>query len=187
MWLELGRLPIRGVTCVTCVLAICFAVLRDVTVLTASQGSRVGKRDSADSVCQLPGRNICSLCRATAMNVAQICLTRDSVGSFGHLGTEAAPSSRYRPGRPPRPARTVFGGQRAVEDRPAVVDLTEPVAVRDADVAVVRDVGALTVDRAQAPDLDAENFDSREEIVEAVIALCDCSEKITRQIAVSST
>jgi hypothetical protein len=86
-----------------------------------------------------------------------------------------------------RPARTVFGGQRAVEDRPAVVDLTEPVAVRDADVAVVRDVGALTVDRAQAPDLDAENFDSREEIVEAVIALCDCSEKITRQIAVSST
>jgi hypothetical protein len=85
-----------------------------------------------------------------------------------------------------RPARTVFGGQRAVEDRPAVVDLTQPLAVRDADVGV-RDVGALTVDRAQAPDLDAENFESREETVEAVIALCDCSEKITRQVAVSST
>ena len=43
------------------------------------------------------------------------------------------------------------------------------------------------VDRAQALDLDAENFESREEIVETVIALCDCSEKITRQVAVSST
>ena len=53
------------------------------------------------------------------------------------------------------PARTVFGGQRAVEDRPAVVDLTQPVAVRDADAAVVRDVSALTVDRVQALDLDA--------------------------------
>jgi hypothetical protein len=60
-----------------------------------------------------------------------------------------------------RPARTVFGGQRAVEDRPTVVDLTQPLEVRDADVGVVRDVGALTVDRAQAPDLDAENFESR--------------------------
>jgi hypothetical protein len=84
-----------------------------------------------------------------------------------------------------RPAHRIR--QRAVEDRRAVVDLTQPVAVRDADVAVVRDVGALTVDRAQALDLDAENFESREEIVEAVIALCDCSEKITRQVAVSST
>ena len=37
-----------------------------------------------------------------------------------------------------RPARTVFGRQRAVEDRRAVVDLTPPVAVRDA--CVVRDL-----------------------------------------------
>ena len=80
-----------------------------------------------------------------------------------------------RPTHLPRPHRI----RRAVEDRPAVVDLTQPVAVRDADVAVVRDVGALTVDPCAALDLDAENFESREEIVEAVIALCDCSEKIT--------
>ena len=33
--------------------------------------------------------------------------------------------------------------------------------------------------RVQALDLDAENFESHEEIVEAVIALRDCSEKIT--------
>ena len=109
------------------------------------------------------------------------------MGSFGHLGIEAG--HRRDIGQADRicSARTVFGGQRAVEDRPAVVDLTQPVAVRDADVAVVRDVSALTVDRVQALDLDAENFESREEIVEAVIALCDCSEKITRQVAVSST
>jgi hypothetical protein len=80
---------------------------------------------------------------------------RDSVGSFGHLGIEAG--HRRDIGQADRicPARTVFGGQRAVEDRPAVVDLTQPVAVRDADVAVVRDVSALTVDRVQALDLDA--------------------------------
>ena len=92
------------------------------------------------------------------------------MGRFGHLGTEAAHRRDIGQADRIRPARTVFGGQRAVEDRPAVVDLTQPVAVRDADVAVVRDVSALTVDRVQALDLDAENFESREEIVETVIA-----------------
>ena len=51
-------------------------------------------------------------------------------------------------------ADVVLGVQRAVQDGPAVVDLAHAVPVRDADVAVVDDVGPFVADGGQRLDLD---------------------------------
>ena len=73
-----------------------------------------------------------------------------------------------------RPSRrgvhgAVLDVERFTNHRPAVVHLAEPVLVVDADVAVVHDVGAVTVDGADALDLDARRVERDQEHGEALV------------------
>ena len=87
---------------------------------------------------------------------------RDHVAHVGHADAQVIELADLI-------ADAVLGVQRAVQDRPAVVDLAEPVPVGDADIGVVGEVGPLVADGGQRLDLDAWGVHGDQEHGQALV------------------
>ena len=94
--------------------------------------------------------------------MAAACDGRDHVAHMGHADAQVVELADLI-------ADAVLGVQRAVQDRPAVVDLAQSVPVGDADIAVVGDVGPLVTDGGQRLDLDARGVHGDEEHGQALV------------------